>query len=267
MYARTLGGPPFSLTVHGPEEFESPMGLAEKVGAAEFVAGISSYGRSQLYLRCKAAEWSKVHVVRCGIEPSFHRTTAVKPPQSQRFVCVGRLCEAKGQLLLIEATARLRAKDIRMDLVLAGDGPLRAEIETAIGRQGLEDTVRITGWISSDSVRDEILAARALVLPTFAEGLPVVVMEAMALRRPVLSTYVAGIPELVRAGENGWLFPAGSLDELVTAMEDCLSRSDEEICRMGDAGYERVIERHSIDVEATKLATLFRSAASTASRE
>jgi glycosyltransferase involved in cell wall biosynthesis len=107
-------------------------------------------------------------------------------------------------------------------------------------------------------VRDEILAARALVLPSFAEGLPVVIMEAMALRRPVLSTFVAGIPELVRAGENGWLFPAGSLDELATAMEDCLSRPVEDIQRMGDAGYERVMERHSVEVEAAKLADLFR---------
>jgi colanic acid/amylovoran biosynthesis glycosyltransferase len=146
-----------------------------------------------------------------------------------------------------------------MDLVLAGDGPLRGEIEAAIEGQGLGNTIRITGWISSDGVRDEILAARALVLPTFAEGLPVVIMEAMALRRPVLSTYVAGIPELVRDGENGWLIPAGSIDELMAAMEDCLSRSSEEIQRMGDAGHRRVIERHSIDVEAAKLAELFRS--------
>ena len=166
---------------------------------------------------------------------------------------------------LVEATARLRAKGIEMDLVLAGDGPLRGEIEAAIERQGLGNTIRITGWISSDSVRDEILAARALVLPTFAEGLPVVIMEAMALRRPVLSTYVAGIPELVRDGENGWLFPAGSLGDLTAAMEDCLSKSAEEIQRMGDAGYDRVIERHSIDVEAAKLADLFRSSPQEAS--
>ncbi len=259
MYAHCLGGPPFSFTVHGPEEFESPMGLAEKVGEATFVAAISSYGRSQLYLRCKATEWPKVQVVRCGIESSFHRVAALAAPGSHRLVCVGRLCEAKGQLLLVEATARLRAKGVEMDLVLAGDGPLRGEIEAAIERQGLGNTVRITGWISSDCVRDEILAARALVLPTFAEGLPVVIMEAMALRRPVLSTYVAGIPELVRNGENGWLIPAGSLDELMAAMEDCLSKSAEEIQRMGDAGHGRVIERHSIDVEAAKLADLFRS--------
>jgi colanic acid/amylovoran biosynthesis glycosyltransferase len=259
MYAHCLGGPPFSFTVHGPEEFESPMGLAEKVGEATFVAAISSYGRSQLYLRCKATEWPKVQVVRCGIESSFHQVSALAASGSHRLVCVGRLCEAKGQLLLVEATARLRAKGVEMDLVLAGDGPLRGEIEAAIERQGLESTIRITGWISSDGVRDEILAARALVLPTFAEGLPVVIMEAMALRRPVLSTYVAGIPELVRDGENGWLFPAGSLGDLTAAMEDCLSKSAEEIQRMGDAGYGRVIERHSIDVEAAKLADLFRS--------
>jgi colanic acid/amylovoran biosynthesis glycosyltransferase len=265
MYARCLGGPPFSFTVHGPEEFESPMGLAEKVREAAFVSAISSYGRGQIYLRCAAREWPKIHIVHCGLELSFHRTAALEAPDSRRLICVGRLCEAKGQLLLVEATARLRAKGIKLDVVLAGDGPLRAEIESAIERHGLEDTVRITGWISSDSVRDEILAARALVLPSFAEGLPVVIMEAMALRRPVLSTYVAGIPELVRGGENGWLFPAGSLDELAAAMEDCLSRPAAEIRRMGDAAYDRVIERHSIDVEAAKLADLFRSSTSVAS--
>src|SRR5258707_1313395 len=262
MYAHCLGGPPFSFTVHGPEEFESPMGLAEKVGEATFVAAISSYGRSQLYLRCKATEWPKVQVVRCGIESSFQRVAALAAPGSHRLVCVGRLCEAKGQLLLVEATARLRAKGVEMDLVLAGDGPLRGEIEAAIERRGLGNTVRITGWISSDCVRDEILAARALVLPTFAEGLPVVIMEAMALRRPVLATYVGGIPELVRPGEHGWLFPAGDVDALAAAMEDSLLRTVDELRVMGDAAYVRVLERHSIDVEAAKLAGLFREAAS-----
>ena len=153
----------------------------------------------------------------------------------------------------MEAAARLHAKGIKLDIVLAGDGPLRSEIEAAIKRHGLGDAVRITGWIPSDRVREEILAARALVLPSFAEGLPVVIMEAMALHRPVLSTFVAGIPELVRSGENGWLFPAGSVDELAAAMEDCLSKSVAEMRRMGDAAHERVIARHSIDVEAAKL--------------
>src|SRR6202043_97405 len=102
-------------------------------------------------------------------------------------------------------------------------GPMRGALESLIGQYGLTGQVRITGWISSEEVRDEILSARALVLPSFAEGLPVVIMEAMALRRPVLTPYVAGIPELVLSGENGWLFPAGSVGELTRAMEQCLA--------------------------------------------
>jgi glycosyltransferase involved in cell wall biosynthesis len=99
-----------------------------------------------------------------------------------------------------------------------------------------------------------------MVLPSFAEGLPVVIMEALALRRPVITTYIAGIPELVRAGENGWLIPAGSICALTSAMEDCLARSSDEIERMGDAGRRSVIEHHSIDIEAGKLAKHIRGA-------
>jgi len=170
------------------------------------------------------------------------------------------LCEAKGQLLLIEAAARLVRAGIECELVLAGDGPLRGEIEALIERLDLGSRVRVTGWISSQRVRDEILAARALILPSFAEGLPVVLMEAMALRRPVLSTYVAGIPELVIPGENGWLFPAGSIEDLVSAMAGCLSTHPAELSRMGESGYARVMARHSIDRESARLAELFRAA-------
>jgi glycosyltransferase involved in cell wall biosynthesis len=130
-----------------------------------------------------------------------------------------------------------------------------------IARYGLQAQVRITGWISSDQVREEILAARAMVLPSFAEGLPVVIMEAMALRRPVLTTYVAGIPELVRHGENGWLFPAGDVDELAATLAACLAQPLEVLQGMGEAAYQRVLERHDIDTEATKLAHLFRAQA------
>ena len=137
---------------------------------------------------------------------------------------------------------------------------MRKELEQRIVQLGLSAHVRITGWISGDMVRNEILAARALVLPSFAEGLPVVLMEALALRRPVLTTYIAGIPELVRAGENGWLFPAGSLEEMEQALRECLSMSAAELQRMGDAGFERVARRHSVDLEASKLAALFRAA-------
>jgi colanic acid/amylovoran biosynthesis glycosyltransferase len=173
------------------------------------------------------------------------------------LICVGRLCEQKGQLLLVEAARILLAKGIDFELVLAGDGEMRPEIDAFIDDHKLRSVVRITGWISSDQVRDEILAARALVLPSFAEGLPVVIMEAMALRRPVISTYIAGIPELVHSGEHGWLVPAGDVEALVEAIQNCLAATGEKIDQMGQAGRHRLQLRHDADAEAKKLHELF----------
>jgi colanic acid/amylovoran biosynthesis glycosyltransferase len=263
MLAHALGGPAYSFTVHGPEEFDKPqfIHLGEKVRRAAFVVAISSYGRSQLFRWVDHAHWPKVKVVHCGLERAFHDVPAVAMPAAPRLVCVGRLCEQKGQLLLMQAASLLAGQGHDFEIVLAGDGEMRAEIEALIERYGLQGRVRITGWISSEQVRAEILAARALVLPSFAEGLPVVIMEAMALRRPVLTTYVAGIPELVRQGENGWLFPAGAVEELAAALADCLAQPAEVMQRMGEAAYSRVLERHDIDTEAAKLAELFRAQA------
>ena len=263
MLAQALGGPAYSFTVHGPEEFDAPrrLGLAEKARRSAFVVAISTYGRSQLYRWIERAHWPKIRVVHCGIEASFHDVAPAPLPEVPRVVCVGRLCEQKGQLLLVEAAARLAAKGIAFEIVLAGDGELRAELESLAAELGVSNRIHITGWISSAQVREEILAARALVLPSLAEGLPVVLMEAMALRRPVLSTYVAGIPELVKHGENGWLVPSGDVDELAAALEDVLSRPAIELHAMGEAARRRALERHSIDHEAAKLATLFGAAA------
>ena len=258
MLAYVLGGPPYSFTIHGPGDFAKPMGLEEKIQHSTFVVAISSFGRSQLYLNARHDSWPKINIVRCGLEEAFYDVPSRALASTAQLVCVGRLCEEKGQMLLISAMARLAANGIRFQLVLAGDGPMRGKIEELIRAHALEQFVRITGWISSDQVRSELLAARALVLPSFAEGLPVVIMEALALRRPVLTTYIAGIPELVRNGENGWLFPAGSVDDLVLAIQDCISRPADDIQRMGDAGHDLVVARHSIDMEAAKLAELFR---------
>ncbi len=260
MLSRVLGAPTYSFTVHGPDEFLRPMGLEEKAERASFVIAISQFGRSQLLMRLPLRDWDKVKVVHCGLESAFH-TVPVRPvPDTTRIVCVGRLCEAKGQFLLIRATAALLARGIEIDLVLAGDGPLRPALERQIESLGLTGRVRITGWISGDQVREEILLARALVLPSFAEGLPVVIMEAMALRRPVLTTYVAGIPELVRPGENGWLFAAGSRENLESALADCLQTPVERLRELGERGHADVLAAHSIDGEAAKLAALFRAA-------
>jgi colanic acid/amylovoran biosynthesis glycosyltransferase len=259
MLMRVLGGPAYSFTVHGPEEFLEPMGLEEKVRHSAFVVAISSFGRSQLWLRLPHRDWDKVQVVRCGIARGYYDLPPVAIPEAPRLICVGRLTEAKGQLLLVEAVARLAQKGIPVELVLAGDGPLRSELDGLIEKFSLRKQVRITGWIGSDAVRNELLAARALVLPSFAEGLPVVIMEAMALRRPVIATYVAGIPELVVPGRTGWLVPAGSLDALMAAVQECLSASPETLQSFADEGYRRVVEKHSVETEAAKLAGLFRA--------
>ncbi|HUX90616.1 MAG TPA: glycosyltransferase family 4 protein [Gallionellaceae bacterium] len=260
MLAHTMGGPSFSFTVHGPEEFDKPEFLAirEKVKHSAFVRAISSFGRSQLYRWIDYVDWPKVHVVHCGLDQLFFDVPAVSIPVAPRVVCVGRLCEQKGQMLLVDAVHSLAQEGIELEVILAGDGEMRAELEKLIVERKLHGKVRITGWISSDQVRKEILSARALLLPSFAEGLPVVIMEAMALRRPVLTTHIAGIPELVRAGEDGWIFPPGDVEALVSALKEFLATPAEVLKKMGDSAHQRVLERHSVDIEAEKLAKLFR---------
>ena len=261
MLVRVLGGPPYSFTVHGPDEFLRPVGLIEKIRYSSFVVAVSNFGRSQIFLRIPAEHWHKVKVVHCGLDESFSANQGEDFQISRRLVCVGRLCEAKGQLLLVEAVAQLSAKGVPLELVLAGDGPMRGQIEALIAKLKLENCVSITGWISGEVVRAHLLAARALVLPSFAEGLPVVIMEAMALRRPIISTYIAGIPELVRPGQDGWLIPAGSLDDLVAAIKNCLHAPAHELQRMGKSARIRVLERHSINIEVGNLAALFAGSA------
>jgi len=264
MLAHALGGPKWSFTVHGPEEFDKPhsIGLAEKIRRSAFVVAISSYGRSQLYRLVDHIYWPKVHVVRCGLDRLYLDDFPIQPAPPKRFVCVGRLCEQKGQLLLLEAARILAAEGMDFELVLAGDGEMRTEIETFIDSHRLQFIVRVTGWISSVQVRSELLAARALVLPSFAECLPVVIVEAMALRRPIISTFVAGIPELVRSEEHGWLVPAGDVKALVEAMRACIQAPEDELTAMGDAARERVLRFHDANNEATKLGKLFQAIAS-----
>lgn len=263
LLAHHLGGPRFSFTVHGPEEFDRPIGLhlREKVAGASHVVAISSFARSQLFRWVGFTEWSKVQVVHCGLEPGFADLADTVPmPKSPRIVCVGRLCEQKGQLLLIDAVRRLRDRGENVELVLAGDGDMRGELERLIRAHDLENQVTITGWISSAEVRQEILGARLMVLASFAEGLPMVIMEAMALGRPVVATSIAGIPELVRHGVDGWLVPAGDVGALTDAVSLALNTSCERLRAMGQAGQKRVLERHSIDTEAQKLRLMFGSA-------
>lgn len=262
--AHTLGGPTFSFTVHGPDEFDRPHGihLGEKIEQAAFVVAISSFGRSQLFRWVSHLHWHKVKVVHCGLDRAFHEQAIPQAfPEGPRVVCVGRLCEQKGQLLLLDAVRVLKQRGERIQLVLAGDGEMRPDLERFIAQHGLQDNVSITGWISSDRVRQELLSARAMVLPSFAEGLPVVIMEAMALGRPVVTTSIAGIPELVRHGTDGWLIPAGDVHALVDALSELLAQPQQRLVAMGQTARERVLQRHAIDTEAGKLVALFKGLA------
>jgi glycosyltransferase involved in cell wall biosynthesis len=262
LLARILGGPPYSFTVHGPEEFDRPeaLSLRDKVAGAAFVVAISSFGRSQLYRWARLEDWGKVRLVRCGVDGAFLAAGPLPVPDVPRLVCVGRLAEQKGQLLLVAAVARLADAGRDVELVLAGDGPMRPDVERAIREQNLGDRVRITGWLSNDAVRAEMAAARAVVLPSFAEGLPVVLMEALVLGRPVVTTHIAGIPELVRHEVNGWLVPAGDVAALTAALGDALGATPDELAAMGAAGAKAARAAHDASREAAKLAALFTNA-------
>jgi glycosyltransferase involved in cell wall biosynthesis len=257
-----LGGPPYSFTAHGPEEFDKPdlLGLDEKIAGARFVVGVSSFGRSQLLRRTHVASWSKVRVVPCGVDDAFLSEQWLAPLDgARRLCCVGRLCEQKGQLLLVEAAAQVRDRIGDFELVLVGDGEMRGEVEALVARHRLEKVVRITGWASGPMVRAELLASRAMVLPSFAEGLPVVIMEALALERPVISTFVAGIPELVD-DRCGWLVPAGAVPPLVDAMVAALEAPVTTLREKGAEGRRRVLTRHDARVAAALLDDAFRNA-------
>jgi glycosyltransferase involved in cell wall biosynthesis len=259
MLAAVVNDATFSMTVHGPEEFDKPgqIGLARKIEAASFVAAVSSFGMSQLRRFVDPENWDRIEIVPCGIEKSFHEDARAMPNAKARFVCVGRLCEQKGQLTLIEAAAEARRRGADFELALVGDGEMRGDIEAAVSRLGLERVVSLVGWKTPAEVRAEIESSHAFILPSYAEGLPVSIMEAMALGRPVISTYVAGIPELVLPGENGWLAPAGDAAALADAMTAALEAPAGRLAEMGAAARARALARHDVDAVAQRLAALF----------
>lgn len=263
MLCHELGGPSWSFTVHGPEEFDKPaaIALSEKVHRARFVVAISSFGKSQLMRITSPADHAKIHVVRCGVDASYLEDAFAPPCDRPRLVCVGRLSEQKGHGVLIDAAAELAGRGLPFELVLVGDGELRPRIEQRIAELGLTDRVRITGWLDGAGVRAELRAARAFVLPSFAEGLPVVIMEALALGRPVVSTFVAGIPELVEPGKSGWLVPAGSVEDLANALASALDAPLSDLAEMGRYGHDSVMERHDVMQNTRSLASLMQAEA------
>ena len=161
MLCRIMGGPSYSFTMHGPEEFDAPRAvcLREKIRDAAFVVAISEFTRSQLYRWADYSDWSKIHVVRVGVSSMFLERGPAPIPAIPRLVNIGRIVEQKGQAILIEAAARLLDQGHEFELVIVGDGPMRGEMERLIGHFGLQDRVRITGYLSNQEVLEELLAA------------------------------------------------------------------------------------------------------------
>lgn len=260
LLAHRLGGPRWSFTTHGPEEFDAPgpLSLGTKVADAAFAVAISSFGRSQLCRWAPVQHWPRIKVVHCGIEPARFAEPAPLPAKLH-LVAIGRFSEQKGFPLLIEAVAEAARRHPGLRLTLVGDGPLRGEIEALIERHTLRRHVHLAGWLPESEVRQALAAAQALILPSFAEGLPMVVMEAMAAARPVIATAIAGLPELVTP-DTGWLVPAGDAAALAAAIDTLAATPHARLAAMGQAGRARVLARHDIDKEATKLALLIRNA-------
>lgn len=259
MLAAQMGGAGYSFTVHGPEEFDAPraLSLGVKSDLARFTVAISSFGRSQLCRWAAPDTWPHLHVVHCGIEPWRFSEPAPLPTTGLHLCAIGRLTEQKGFGLLIDAMAQ--CSDIPdLHLTLVGDGDLREFLLAAIARNGLQSRITLTGWLDETRVRETLAASHALVLPSFAEGLPMVIMEAMAAGRPVIATSIAGIPELV-TGDTGWLVPAGDTEALAEAIRALAATPHNRLSRMGKAARDRVFERHDIVHEVEKLAVLIAS--------
>lgn len=254
---RRMGGPPYSFTVHGPDEYDRPaaLDLGGKVADAAAAVAISHYGRAQLMRWSALADWARVGVVRCAIGDEFRDAPTAPARPAPAFVAVARLAEQKGLPLLIEAAARLRARGHDFTLRIVGDGPLRPVLVRQIAAEGLGGIVTLVGPLDGAGVRAEMLAARAFVLPSFAEGLPVVIMEALALGRPVIASAIAGTPELVDAG-CGWLVPAGSVEALSEAMVAALEAFPEQLATLGAEGRQRVLARHDALNNARALTAL-----------
>lgn len=260
LLVKTVFGTGYSFTVHGPDEFyDAPgYGLSEKILGADFIVCISHYARSQMMKLSPVSAWPKFEVCRLGVDPErFSPVDRVAEPGRFQLVCVGRLVSAKGQHILLEALARLAEDGRHPQLVFVGDGPDRASLEAHAVRLGLGSTVHFAGAVNQDAILDFYGNADAFVLPSFAEGLPVVLMEAMAMGVPCITTSITGVPELIRDGKHGLLVPASDTEGLARAIARLMD--DPDLCRhLAEAGRERVLADYVLRVNTARLGEVFR---------
>jgi glycosyltransferase involved in cell wall biosynthesis len=249
----------FSATFHGPEEFANPSGfhVTEKIAACRFACGISDFGRSQMMMMSDPAHWSKLHVTRLGVDTRIIRPGVVRDhPVPFCLVCVGRLAPEKAQHLLLDALCKVVNTGRNIRLNIAGDGPNRGELERHASTVGLKEHVVFEGFLNQEELQRLFAIADALVLPSFAEGLPVVLMEAMARAIPCISTWVAGVPELIRDGIDGLTVPPGNVDALAGAI---LRLVDSPKLRreLAESGRKRATEIVDLETNVNQIARLF----------
>lgn len=258
MLAACLAGIPYSFTLHGPDDLAEPgyWRLDAKIARAAFVACISDYARSQAMVVAGREHWTKLHVIHCGVDPDRYAGRPERP--GNHLVFVGRLAAVKGVPVLLRALVIAHQSQPDLRLTLIGDGPERGAIAAEATALGLADHVTFTGYLAEDGVARVLQSADALVLPSFAEGVPVVLMEAMASGLPVIATHVAGVPELV-GPDCGMLVPPGNSDALAGAITRLMSDADLRLA-MGLAGQHAVRTGFNAATEAARLATLFQGA-------
>lgn len=248
-----------SITVHGPDEFYDAPGylLAEKVAAASFICCIGTYSRSQLMHLSHPTLWSKFEVSPLGVDPELFIPRAFRARRSHfEILCVGRLVPAKGQQVLIDAVARLVEGGSDVLLRFVGDGPDRETLEDAARSRGLQGRVVFEGAVNQDRIREMYETADAFALASFAEGIPVVLMEAMAMEIPCVTTNITGIHELIRHNVDGLLVSPSDADELANALALLIgNRGFRQL--VGQAGRERVIEKYNLNKNTARLASIF----------
>lgn len=253
MLAARILGVPYSFTLHGPSDFldVETSRLAAKLDRAEFVACISAYARGKAMAHLPEAAHGKLHIIHCGVAPT--RYADAPPPSGKGLLFVGRLAEVKGVPLLLEAFRRLRPDHPDAMLTIVGDGELREALEAEAKDLA---NVRFTGAIGQADVAEELAKSALFILPSRAEGVPVVLMEAMASGRPVVATRITGVPELVEDGVSGVLIEPGDVDALTAAIEALLRDRDRAI-RLGEAGRAKVAADFDVQGEARRLGALF----------
>lgn len=261
MLAARIGGPEWSwsFTMHGCTELfdESPHRLPRKVRDAALVVCNSDFTRAQLMKLVERGDWSKLHVVRCGVDAgAVARPVRRADGGPLRVLSVGRLVPGKGHAVLLEALTRLRGDGVETLTTLVGDGPERGSLERLAAELRLD--VRFAGAVGQDELRAFYEDAELFCLPTFAEGLGVVLLEAMAFGLPVVSTLVMGVPEVVEDGETGLLVRPGRPDLLAEALVR-LAAAPELRDRMGRAGRRWVLEEFDVHRQAERVAALLQS--------